>query len=215
MTRLATADARLAGIILLFLVLLLLAEGIFSARGGYNGAFWAAERDRKIEHIAENTRQWTWIGIAWVLYLAAMTTGLSAFSVLLAQAGEPVLAAVALGLFLLGAFSCLVFIILQFGPSGLAARVQGETGVTPGWLEPLWIAVSWAEVSYIMLTSLAYVVWGVGAVISGVPTIWAGWTSMVVGGVSVIGLIIARSRFEFPQLALVVPIVLGVALLIN
>jgi len=112
------------------------------------------------------------MGVALVLTLAAMTTGLSAFSILLGQAGEPLLAALALGCFLMGGFSFLVATLLQVGTSGVAARVWGETGTTPGWLEPMWIAASWAEMSYIMLSSLAYVAWGVGVVNSGFSAKW-------------------------------------------
>jgi hypothetical protein len=207
-------DARLAGFILLFLVALVVADGVISARGRYNGDFWAAERDRKIEHIAEHPREWRWMGIAWVLMLGVMTTGLSAFSVLLGQAGEPTLAAVGLGSFILGAVSFLVATFIQVGPSGVAARVRSETVATPGWLESMWIAASWAEMSYIMLTSVAYVPWGVGIVKSDFPATWAGWASMAIGGLSVLGLVIAPSRIGFPQLPLLVPIVLGIALVI-
>jgi hypothetical protein len=214
-TQPTTADARLAGIILLFLVLLLVTDGVISARGGYNGDFWAAERERKIEHIVEHLREWTWMGVAWVLMLAAMTTGLSAFTVLLGQAGEPLVAAIALGCFLLGAFSFLVATLVHVGPSGVAARIRGETGTTPGWLEPMWTVASWAETSYITLTSIAYVAWGVSVVTSGFPATWAGWASMAVGGLSAIGLVIAPSRIGFPQLPLLVPIVLGIALVIR
>lgn len=79
----------------------------------------------------------------------------------------------------------------------------------------MWTAASWAEMSYIMLTSLAYVAWGVGVVNSGFPATWAGWASMAVGGLSVIGLMIAPSRIGFPQLPLRVPIVLGILLVIG
>jgi hypothetical protein len=215
MTQVDPPSAQLAGIILLLLVALLVADGVISARGRYDGDFWAAERDRKIEHIAEHPREWIWMGIAWVLMLAVMTTGMSVFSVLLGQRGESTLAAVGLGSFVLGAVSFLVATFIQVGPSGVAARVRSESGATPGWLEPLWIAASWAEMSYIMLTSLAYLVWGVGMVNIGFPATWAGWASMAVGGLSVVGLMTAPSRVGFPQLPLVVPIVLGIALVIG
>jgi hypothetical protein len=108
-----------------------------------------------------------------ILLLATATAGLSAFSVLLGQAGEGPLAAVALGSFLLGAFGFVAAIFLQFGPAVLAARVRRATGTTPGWLEPMWTAAGWAETTYIILASLAYVVWGLGMVSSGFPSAWA------------------------------------------
>jgi hypothetical protein len=208
-------DARLAGFILLLLVPLLVADVVIEARARFTGAFWASERDRKLEHIADHSRPWVWLGIGLIVMLAAATAGLSAFSVLLGQAGEGALAAAALGSFLLGTFGFVAAISLQFGPSGVAARVRRDTGATPGWLEPMWTAASWAETSYIILASLAYVAWGVGMVKSGFPATWAGWASIAVGGLSVIGVAIAPFRLGFPQLPLLVPIVLGVALVIS
>ena len=199
MTPIDPTDARLAGFILLLLVPLLVADGEIEARGRFTGAFWASERGRKLEHIAEYPRHWVWIGTGLILMLVAGTAGLSAFSVLLGQAGEGIPAAVALGSFLLGAFGFVAGIFLQFGPSEMAARVRRDTGATPGWLEPMWTAASWAETTYIILASLAYVVWGVGMVKSGFPSAWAGWASMAIGGLSVIGVMIAPSRLGFPS----------------
>jgi hypothetical protein len=53
MTQVDPTDARLPGIILLFLVPLLVADGVSSARGRYSGIFWVEGRDRKIEGIAK------------------------------------------------------------------------------------------------------------------------------------------------------------------
>lgn len=215
MTLIVPADVRLAGIILLLLVPLLVADGVIEARGRYNGAFWASALDRKLEHIPEYSRHWKWIGVGLILMLTAATAGLSAFSALLGQAGEGPLAAAALGSFLLGAFAFVVGIFLQFGPAEVAARIRRDTGTTPGWLAPMWTAATWAETTYIMLAGVAYVVWGLGMVTSGFPSAWAGWASIAMGGLSVVGVMIAPARLGFPQLPLLVPIVVGVALVIS
>jgi hypothetical protein len=209
------AETRLVGSILLLLVPLLVADGVIEMRGRYNSAFWTSDLDRKLDHIPGYARHWVWVGIGMILLLATATAGLSAFSVLLGQAGEGPLAAVALGSFLLGAFGFVAAIFLQFGPAVLAARVRRATGTTPGWLEPMWTAAGWAETTYIILASLAYVVWGLGMVSSGFPSAWAGWASIAIGGLSVVGVMIAPDRLGFPQLPLLVPIVVGVALVIS
>lgn len=214
MTPVVPAEARLAGFILLLVVPLLVADGVIEARGRYNGAFWGSALDRKLEHIPEYPRQWRWIGVGLILMLTAATAGLSAFSVLLGQKGEGALAAAALGSFLLGAFSFVAGIFLQFGPAEVAASSRRDTGTTPEWLAPMWTASTWAETAYIMLTGGAYVVWGSGMVTSGFPSVWAGWASIVIGGLSIVGVVIAPARLGFPQLPLLVPIVLGVALVI-
>jgi hypothetical protein len=209
------ADSRLVGFILLILVPLIVADGVIEARGRYNSTFWASDLDRKLEHIGAYTRHWVWVGIGMVLLLSVATAGLSAFSVLLGQAGAGTLAGAALGLFLLGAFGWVAGIFLQFGPVGVAAQARRDTGTTPGWLEPMWKAAGWAEITYIILASVAYMVWGLGMVNRGFPSAWAGWASIVVGGLSMIGVIVAPSRLVFPQLPLLVPVVLGVALVIS
>jgi len=209
------SDARLIGFILLLLVPLLVADGLIEVRGRYNSAFWASDLDRKLEHIPEYSRHWKWIGFGLILMLAAATSGLSAFSVLLAQAGEGPIAAVALSSFLLGAFGFVAGIFLQFGPSEMAARVRRDTGTTPGWLEPMWTAATWAETTYIVLASFAHVVWGLAMVNSGFPSAWAGWASIAIGGLSVVGVMIAPARLGFPQLPLLVPVVVGLALVIS
>lgn len=214
MIQIDSAETRLVGFILLLLVPILVAAGVIEMRGRYNSAFWTSDLDRKLDHIPGYARHWVWVGIGMILLLATATAGLSAFSVLLGQAGEGTLAAVALGSFLLGAFGFVAAIFLQFGPVGLAARVRRDTGTTPGWLEPMWTAAGWAETTYIILASLAYVVWGLGMVKSGFPAPWAGWASIVAGGLSVIGVIAFPSRLGFPQLPMLVPTVLGVALVI-
>lgn len=50
---------------------------------------------------------------------------------------------------------------------------------------------------------------------SGFPATWAGWVSAVVGAVSLAGLALARSLVTFPELPLLVPIVIGVALVLT
>ncbi len=215
MIQIDPAETRLVGFILLLLVPLLVADGVIEMRGRYNSAFWTSDLDRKLDHIPGYARHWVWVGIGMILLLAAATAGLSAFSVLLGQAGEETLAAIALGFFLLGAFGFVAAIFLQFGPVELAARVRRDTGATPGWLEPMWTASGWAETTYIILASLAYVVWGLGMVNSAFPSAWAGWASIAIGGLSVVGVMIAPARFGFPQLPLLVPIVVGVALVIS
>jgi hypothetical protein len=50
---------------------------------------------------------------------------------------------------------------------------------------------------------------------SGFPSPWAGWASIAIGGLSVVGVMIAHARLGFPQLPLLVPIVVGLALVIS
>ena len=204
---------KLAGVVLLLLVPLLAADGVVSARGQFMGAFWASERDSKVAHVAGHRRQWATMGIVWVAMLAVTTTGISAFGVLLSRSGEGILVSIALGLFVLGVASMLAAAFVLFGSVGVAAQARRSAGTTPGWLEPMWAAVTWAEATYIVLSSLAYVVFGIGMFRAGFPATWVAWASVAIGTVSVVGMIAMPARFGFPQLPLLVPIVLGFALM--
>jgi hypothetical protein len=216
MTDIDTDAARLAGAALVLVVPFVLAAGAVMARGGFaSGAFWASERDRKLDHIADHVVAWQWMYVVWFAILAAATGGVTAFALLLARAGEDALAGIGLGLFLLGVLGWLGGIFLQAGPAVVAARIRRETGATPGWLEPLWAAVGWAEPAYIVLASGAYVVWGAAILESGFPSNWAGWVSVVVGGLALAGMAAARDRVTIPELPLLVPVVLGVALVLR
>ena len=198
---------------MLLLVPFLAADGVVSARGQFMSAFWASQRDSKVDHIAGHRRQWAGIGIVWVGMLAVVTSGMSAFGTLLGRTGEGVLASVAMGLFITGVVSMLAATFVRFGSGGVAAQVRRDSGATPGWLEPMWVAADWAEVTYIALSALAYIVFGIGMLRAGFPSAWVAWASVAIGTASVMGMVLAPSRFGFPQLPLVVPVVLGFALL--
>lgn len=203
---------RLVGVVLLCLVPLLAADGVVSARGKFMSEFWASERDSKLDHIAGHRRQWAVMGIVWVAMLAVATSGISAFGVLLGREGEGVLASIAVGLFVSGVVSMLAAVFVRFGSGGVAAQVRRDAGATPGWLEPMWVSANWAEVTYIVLSGLAYIVSGMGMLRSGFPATWVAWASLAIGAVSVIGMIVAPARVGFPQLPLIVPVALGIAL---
>ena len=210
------AQARLVGSVLLLLVPLLAVYGVVASRGGYwDAAFWASPRDRKLEHIAGHRREWLWIHAGWILILGVLAAGAAGLAALLAAAGEPALAGIGLGAFLVGVGGWLAGILLQGAPMHVATRVRRETGATPGWLEPLSTAAGLGEAAFVSLTALAYVVWGAAIVDGGFPGAWAGWVAVALGGASVAGVALAGERFTFPELPLLVPMVLGVALVID
>ena len=204
---------RLAGVVLLLLLPLLVADGVISAWGRFMGAFWASERDWKARTHRGSPTSMGGDGGGVDSDAGGGHRRMSAFGVLLSHDGEWLLASIALGVFVLGVVSMLTTAYVLFGSVGVAAQVRGDSKATPGWLEPMWVAANWAEVSYIVLTGLAYVVLGIGMVRSGFPATWAAWASLAIGGASVIGMVLAPARFTFPQLPLLVPVVLGVALI--
>ena len=204
---------RLAGIVLLLLVPLLAADAVLTAQGRFMGEFWASERDSKLDHIAGHPREWARMGPVWVAMLAVATAGVSAVGVLLGRSGEGILAAIALGLFFPGVVSMLATVFVLYGPVAVAAQARRDAGATPGWLEPMWAGANRAEVSYIVLTGLAYMVFGIAMMRSVLPATWAAWAAVAIGALSVVGVVVAPARVGFPQLPLVVPILVGFALM--
>ena len=203
------------GVALLLVVPLLVVTGLLSARGGYASAsFWRSTRDAKLDRIVDAREYWLWMHVAWVVLLLVLAGGMAGVGFVLAGAGEPVLAGIGTGLFLVSMVCWLVGVVLQGPPAALAAELRRETGETPGWLAPLFTVVGWTEVAYVAGTAAAYVVLGAAMLASGTPSEWAGWVTIVLGGVTVLATVIARHTVTFPELPLVVPVAVGVAFVV-
>jgi hypothetical protein len=206
------SDSRLVGVALLLVVPLLAATGFLSARGGYASAtFWASTRDEKLDRIVGAREFWLWLHVTWVVLLVVLAGGMAGVGIVLAGAGEPGLAGIGTGLFLVSVVCWLVGVVLQGPPAAIAADLRQATGETPEWLAPVFAVVGWTEVAYVTGTAAAYVVLGAAMLASGTPSAWAGWLSVALGAVTVIASVVARSKATFPELPLVVPVVLGIA----
>ena len=78
-----------------------------------------------------------------------------------------------------------------------------------GPLIPFWDAANLAEAAWIIGANLAYALIGVAVFQSELVGVWAGWAALGVG--IVIPAVVLLTRFGFPQLAVIVPFILGVA----
>jgi len=209
------SDTRLVGVGLLLVAPLLVATGVMSVRGGYaSGSFWRSTRDEKLDRIVDARDEWLWLHVTWVVLLLILAGGMTGVGFVLAGAGEPVLAGVGTGLFLVSVTCWLLGVVLQGPPAAIAAELRRQIGETPGWLAPLFTVVGWTEIAFVAGTAAAYVVLGAAMVASGTPSDWAGWLGIVFGGVTVLANVAARHRATFPELPLVVPVVFGVAFLV-
>ncbi len=208
------SDLRLVGGVLALLLPLVVANGVVAARGGYASAsFWRSSREQKLEQIAGAKGVWLFVHAGWLLLLGVATAGIAGLAFLLASAGETALAGIGLGLFLPALVCWYLGVLLQGPPAAIAAERFLEDGVVAPWLDPLWTVVGWAEVAYVAGTAAAYVVFGVAMVDSAFPAVWAGWIAIVVGAVALAGAVLARAYVIFPELPLIVPFIVGVALL--
>lgn len=203
----------IVGILLLSGLLLVAVEAVGYGRGGYNSAFWRLPLDAKLDHLSGHRWWWWWISIWGLVGLFLMTGGVGGLTFLLADAGEPVLAFVALGGYLVALFSWVFGVIVQGAAVSRAAEQRVETGETPDWLHPLWKAAYVAEAAWVIGANLAYALFGAAALGSGLVGDWAGWVAIVAG--VLIPVIVVITRTGFPQLVLFAPTVIGIALLLS
>jgi len=75
-------------------------------------------------------------------------------------------------------------------------------------------AIGWmCELSWVIVANLAFIAVGIAILQGNVVSAWAGWTAAAMG--STITAAVVITRYAFPQLGLLYPIVLGVALLVS
>lgn len=203
----------LTGILLASVFALLLIESVGYRRGGFNGAFWQLSLDDKLDHVAKHDHDWWWVGSWSLVGLFLLTGGLSALTYLLADAGEPVLAFVGLGIYLVALIAWIYGLLFQTAGMSQAAKQRQETGVTPSWIHPLWYAGYLSEGGWVVGANIAYAVIGLAILNTGLLPGWAGWTAIAFGVLIPVG--VAITKAAFPQLADLAPLVIGVAAIIE
>lgn len=202
----------IVGIVLLGVVPFVVWDAVSSLRAGFDNAFWAKPLDAKMDDIPERRDAWHRLGFVWIFIGVVLSAGFAAFSFQLAGEGEPVWAALGFGVFLPVAGAFFVGANLMVTTIADAAEERRATASTPGWVQPVWRTAWWLERAFVVGANLAYVAWGVGMVATGFPAVWVGWVAIVSGG-----LIAAWASFGdyfFQHMALITPIVLGIALLL-
>lgn len=202
----------LVGFLLLTGPGLVAVEAVGYTRGGYNSAFWASPLDEKLDHVLGHQWEWWWISIWGLVGLFLLSGGVLGFAYLLADAGAPVIAYVALGGFLVAVLAWVFGLIIQAAAVSEAAKQRQVNGITPMWLHPLWSAGFLAELVWIVGANISYALLGVAVLDTSLVANWAGWVMLVAGAVTSIGFLLARDGF--PQLGYLLPAVAGVALLI-
>ena len=208
-----TVDTVTVGIVLVLIFPLLFIEAPAYTRGGYTAEFWRLSLDDKLDHIAQQPDYFTRMGVAWLPILALTVAAMTAFSYQLASLDAGTLGYLALGAFLFGAFAWLVGVLVQTTSMRRAAAIRAATGVTPDWLEAAWSAAWWSELTFVAAANVAFIVWGVAILDTGFPADWMGWAAIGLGVAAL--LMVGFAREAFPQLGVIVPIILGVALLVS
>lgn len=203
----------LIGVLLTSVIMVVGVEVVGYRRGGYDSEFWRLPLDDKLDHVVANLRDWWWISIWGLVGIALMTGGVSGLVFALHAAGAPVAGSVGLGVYMVAVIAWAFGLIIQTTAVATAAVDRLETGFTPGWIQPLWNAGYLAEGTWIIGANLAYVLIGVSVLQSGLIASWAGWASIVLG--LAIPMAVVALRNGFPQLAGIVPFILGFAIIID
>lgn len=202
----------LVAVILLGIVVLLAVQTVAYFRGGFDSAFFRRTMEERLDGIAANRREWAIVGVLAVALTVAVAGGVVGFARHVAVRGGLTLTTVSAGLVLVASAAWLVGIAIEGGVVPLAARERADTGTTPAWIEPFWTALYHLEIVYVVVANVAYVLLGLAVVRVGYPSVWSGWASIVIAG-AVLGYALI-TREIFPQLALFVPVLLGVAVVL-
>lgn len=207
-----STDTTTIGILLLLIVPLLFVEFPAYTRGRYTTQFWNLDLDGKLDHIGAQPEYWTRMGAAWLPLLTFVSAGMTGFAFQLAARDTGVVAFAALGGFLIGTFAWLIGVIIQTIAMRTAAQIRRETGTTPDWLAAAWTSAWWSELTFVVSANVAFIAWGIIMLDTGFPATWMGWTAIILGALAIAMVVFAREAF--PQLGVVVPVVLGVALVL-
>ena len=153
------------------------------------------------------------MGVVWLPILTLAVAGMTGFTYQLASSGAGTLAYVALGAFLIGAVAWLGGVLVQTTSIKHAAELRAASGRTPDWLEAGWTFGWWSELTFVSAANASFVAYGVAMLDTGFPAMWMGWTAIILGVVAILMVVFAKEAF--PQLGIIVPIVVGVALLLH
>ena len=95
----------------------------------------------------------------------------------------------------------------------VAAESHSSSEHAPDWLETVWKFGTHIELALIAAANAAYFLLGVAMIDSSFPAAWAGWATVAISAVTITWIVV--SDLWFQHLILTVPLVLGVALLLE
>ena len=203
----------LTGLLLISGVVLLLIQAPAYRRGGFDGSFWRMPIADQLDRIGEKNREWWWLAGWSVAGLVLMTGGFASLASLLGEAGEPALAFSGLGIYLVAMAAWMFGLAVSYAAMAEAAKQKAESGGTPSWVAPLGRSGYVAEATWVIAANFAYVFAGAAVLATGLLPAWAGWS--VVGIGAALALVVSLTRYAFPQMSDLAPLVLGVAAILE
>jgi hypothetical protein len=176
-------------------------------RGHFGRAFWELPLDSKLDHVGRHSGAWWLITLPWFPILAVTAAGMAGLTFLLAD----VVGWMAFGAFTLAVAAWLLVVSFQLGTTTMAAKTRAETGDTPDWASAVWQVGYVLERVWIVLANFSAIGYGVAVLRTGLLPGWLGWAAITVG--LAISTMVLLTWDGFPELAMPVPLALGIALL--
>lgn len=167
----------------------------------------------KLLIIARHPDEYRWgcrlILVGWIV----AAVGYVMLAALLREAGDPMIATVALVLFLIAIGAAVVFWSFWVSPTLLAAEQTARTTIMPEYYESLQLAAESSLGVYQMLGLLATAGFGWALLETGILPGWVGWLCLGFG-LFWTGTFL-KTREAIPLLPMVMQLVIGVALLVR
>jgi hypothetical protein len=168
-------------------------------------------RGQKLLIIVRHINEYRWgcrlILIGWV----AAALGYVMLGALLSDTGAAAISMPAAVLFLLAIASAIVFWVLHVPPTILAAEETARTSTAPAYYEILQAAAESSLAIYQLLALLSTAGFGWALLATGLLPSWSGWAA--IGWGLLWAAVHLRSKETIPLLPMVMPVVIGIALL--
>jgi len=178
------------------------------ALNGHLASMYAGPEDATVNLAV---RRWTFRMASLSMILALF--GFALLTTRLQAAGERTLSAIALVGFTVAAIGWLIEITVTLTVGELAAIAAQQTGNVPEYWEPIrrWVNESWQQI-YVIVGTISVTLYGWSLLVTGLTPAWAGWAAVVWSVPWLLAAILGP--FTIPGILLIIPSVIGVALLI-
>jgi hypothetical protein len=196
-----------AAILFILSTVFLVGLGIILALTGHLAGMYAGPEDTTVNL---TVRRWTFRVASLAMILALF--GFALLTARLQAAGERTLSTVALVGFTVAAIGWLIEITVTLSVGELAIKAAAQTGIIPEYWEPIhqWTNVSWQQV-YVAVGTVSVALYGCSLLVTGLTTAWVGWAAVVWSVPWFLAAVLGP--FTIPGVLLLIPFVIGIALL--
>lgn len=200
-------DVRIVGVALLAVIPLMVYEATAYLPAKFDSAFWNLSLAEKLPRIAAEERRWMRMARVWIVIPIVVGAGIVAGAVV----GLGVDPWVWLGTGV--AVVVAACAVILFAVQGAAVAQAARRGTVPDWLEAVWSTLSDLERAYVIGTSVAGILIGIGLLEGTVLAGWVAWALIIGPGLVAVTALV--TGFFFPHMALLGPLILGVGMVLS